>query len=333
MKKRFAGIFCAAVLAMILPGCAQQEAAQDFYAMDTVMNITAYGKNAQDAVNDCVSYINSLEAEISRTKETSEISSLNSADGKTVSLSEDTAEILQAALDLAEKTNGYFDPTIAPLSDLWKIGTEEAAVPLQADIDAVLPEIGYQNITLSGTEASLQAGAKLDLGGIGKGYAADHAAQILRDAGIEHAIISLGGNVYVVGSKDGSTPWTVGITDPDQEEEYIATLTVSDTSVVTSGDYERYFEQDGRRYCHIFDAQTGYPADTDLRSVTVVSPDSTSDDAYTTALFVMGFDKAWEFCQENNIQAVFIRNDHTVHVTEGLQDSFSLTSSEYTYEP
>ncbi len=332
MKKWFMGISAMFLAVCVLSGCAQEEVSQDFYAMDTVMNITAYGKNAQDAVNDCVSYINALEAEISRTKESSDVSALNAADGQSVALSDETADVLRRALALAEETDGLFDPTIAPLSDLWQIGTDDAAVPAQEEIDAVLASIDYENITLDGTTASLANGAQIDLGGIGKGYAADQVAQMLRDAGIERAHISLGGNVYVIGEKETGTPWTVGITDPDQSEEYIATLKVTDTSVVTSGDYERYFEQDGVRYCHIFDPETGYPAETDLRSVTVVSEDSTMADAYATALFVMGFDSAWEFCEENDVQAVFILDDHTVRVTGGLADSFTLTSAEYTYE-
>lgn len=332
MNKWFAGVAAAVVSVSILAGCAPKEISQDFYAMDTVMNITAYGdSDAQDAVNRCVSYINELEADISRTKDSSDVSALNASAGQTVTLSEQTADVLSNALRLAQETEGQFDPTVAPLSDLWKIGTEDAAVPQQVDIDAALPAVGYQNVSLDGTKATMQAGAKLDLGGIGKGYAADHVAQILRDAGVESAHISLGGNIYVLGEKDRGVPWTVGITDPDKKEEYMATLKVSDTSVVTSGDYERYFEQDGKRYCHIFDPKTGYPAETDLRSVTVVSPDSTMADAYTTALFVMGFDKAWEFCQQHDVQAVFVLDDHTVRVTDGLKDSFSLTSSEYTY--
>lgn len=332
MNKWFAGVAAAVVSVSILAGCAPKEISQDFYAMDTVMNITAYGdSDTQDAVNRCVSYINELEADISRTKDSSDVSALNAAAGQTVTLSEQTADVLSNALRLAQETEGQFDPTVAPLSDLWKIGTEDAAVPQQVDIDAALPAVGYQNVSLDSTKATMQAGAKLDLGGIGKGYAADHVAQILRDAGVESAHISLGGNIYVLGEKDRGVPWTVGITDPDKKEEYMATLKVSDTSVVTSGDYERYFEQDGKRYCHIFDPKTGYPAETDLRSVTVVSPDSTMADAYTTALFVMGFDKAWEFCQQHDVQAVFVLDDQTVRVTDGLKDSFSLTSSEYTY--
>lgn len=335
MKKQQISILTAVVLCFLLTGCGTQKEqayTQDFYAMDTAMRITAYGDNAADAVTECVSYINMLEADISRTRESSDIFALNHAEGNQTELSEQTADILQEALDLAAKTEGRFDPTIAPLSDLWGIGTEQAAVPAQEQIDKVLPLVDYTKVSLEGTTASIPAEAEIDLGGIGKGYAADHVAQLLRDAGVKRAVITLGGNIYVLGEKEDGVPWTVGITDPDNPGDYFATLGVSDTSVVTSGDYERYFEQDGTRYCHIFDPETGWPAQTDLRSVTVVSECSTEADAYTTALFVMGYDRAKAFCEEHGIEAVFVKKDHTVSVTDGLRDSFSLTGSEYTYE-
>lgn len=334
MKKIWLGIAAAAaLLAAALTGCGQsKEVSQDFYAMDTAMNIRAYGARAQEAVNQCVQAINELEQHISRTRESSELYALNRAEGQPVVLSEQTADVLEQALRLAEQTEGCFDPTIAPVTDLWGIGTEDAAVPAQADIDAALAHVNYADVQLDGTTAALPAGTCIDLGGIGKGYAADLTAQLLREAGVQRAVVTLGGNVYVLGEKADGEPWVVGISDPDNPGDYFATLRVSDTSVVTSGDYERYFEQDGVRYCHIFDPETGWPAQTDLRSVTVVSASSTEADAYTTALFVMGYERARAFCEAHGIPAVFVKDDHTVAVTDDLRDSFSLTSTEYTYE-
>lgn len=336
MRKGKAVIVLAAMLVAVLTGCGGEkqpdDVTQNFYAMDTAMQITAYGENAQNAVNESISYINILEADISRTRETSDIYALNHAEGKRTELSEQAADILQSALDLAAKTDGFFDPTIAPLSDLWGIGTDHAAVPAQEEIDAVLPLVDYTAVSLEGTTVSMPAAAEIDLGGIGKGYAADHVVEILKENGVEKAIVALGGNVYALGEKESGIPWTVGITDPDDAANYFATLSIADASVVTSGDYERFFESDGKRYCHIFDPTTGYSAETDIRSVTVVSQDSASADAYSTALFVMGYDAARSFCQENHIEAVFVCDDHTVHVTDGLKDSFTLESTEYTYE-
>ena len=323
MKRKLCVLFLAIAGMVLTSGCgAQKQASQDFYAMDTVMNITAYGKDADAAVVECVQYINDLEANISR----------NRADGETTVLSEQTADILSDALTIADRTGGAFDPTVAPLSDLWKIGTEEARIPKKKEIREALETVGYQHVLQDGTSVAMQAGTRIDLGGIGKGYAADHVVEILRKHGVERALVSLGGNIYAVGSKEKGLNWTIAITDPDDEQAYLGTLSVSDTSVVTSGDYERYFEQDGKRYCHIFDSTTGYPAETDLRSVTVVSPNSTEADGYTTALFVMGHDKAVEFCEKNGIQAVLVCDDHTIYVTDDLKDAFHLESTEYRNE-
>lgn len=328
MKQRLIGFLI--LLPLVLCGCGERQAQQEFYAMDTYMSITAYGKDPQSTVAQCVQYINALEANISRTREDSELSAINAAEGKECTPSEQTMDILQEAFDLAQQTNGAFDPTIAPLIDLWQIGPEQTEIPAQADIDAAKAKIGYQRVKLTENSVQLEPDMKLDLGGIGKGYAADHVAAMLKDAGIKRALIALGGNIYVIGEKEKGIPWTAGITDPDDPQSYFATLSVTDTSIVTSGDYERYFEKDGKRYCHIFDPKTGYPTETDLRSVTVVMPESAKADAYSTALFVMGYDAAKEYCEQNGIQAVLVRNDHTVYASDGLE--CSITNTEYHYE-
>lgn len=328
MKKRLIGFLT--LLPMLLCGCGEQQAQQEFYAMDTYMSITAYGKNPQQAVTDCVQYINALEADISRTREDSDLSAVNAAQGQPCQPSEQTMDILRESLELAQQTDGAFDPTIAPLIDLWQISPEQTEIPAQADIDAAKAKVGYQRVKLTADSVQMEPDMKLDLGGIGKGYAADHVASMLREAGIQRALIALGGNIYVIGEKEKGIPWTAGITDPDDPQSYFATLSVTDTSIVTSGDYERYFEKDGKRYCHIFDPETGYPAETDLRSATVVMPESAKADAYSTALFVMGYDKAKAYCEQNGIQAVLVRSDHTVYASDGLD--CNITNTEYHYE-
>lgn len=326
MRKLMAAVLFAV---LSLTGCSEKESSLSFYAMDTFMTITAYGSQAEQAVAEAEQYINALESKISRTREDSELSAL--AAGETTVLSEDTAEVLRIALDMAEQTDGKFDPTVAALSDLWQIGKGGDHVPEAESIAQALRTVGYQNVQLEGTAARLNHGAKLDLGGIGKGYAADCTAEILRKNGVERALIQLGGNIYVIGSADETNGWKVGITDPEQEEEYVATLEVSDTSVVTTGDYERYFIQDGVRYHHVFDPATGYPAQTDLRSVTVVQEQSAQADALSTALFVMGYEKAAAYCEAHEIAAVFIRADHTICTSSALEQraEFEITSTEY----
>ena len=315
-------ILAAFLLLLCLAGCTPQPKSYtaDFFAMDTFMSITAYGEDEQAAQDTAVQLeqrINALEPALSRTREDSDLYRLNHADGAVCEVSEDTYAAIEAAVQFAEWTGGAFDPTMAPLTDLWGINTDNAHVPEQAEIDAALTHVGYQNIELLGNnQVRLLNGAQLDLGGIGKGFATDAAAAMLD--GTQGVLATLGGNIGAYGENPNrdSGNWVVGIADPDDNAAFIATVEVRDLSVVTSGDYERYFEQDGKRYHHIFDPATGYPADSGLRSVTVIDESSTRADALTTALFVMGLEEGMAFCEQNDIVAVFVTADKQVHVTD-----------------
>lgn len=315
-------ILAAFLLLLCLAGCTPQPKSYtaDFFAMDTFMSITAYGEDEQAAQDTAVQLeqrINALEPALSRTREDSDLYRLNHADGAACEVSEDTYAAIEAAVQFAEWTGGAFDPTMAPLTDLWGINTDHAHVPAQAEIDAALTHVGYQNIELLGNnQVRLLNGAQLDLGGIGKGFATDAAAAMLD--GTQGVLATLGGNIGAYGENPNrdSGNWVVGIADPDDNAAFIATVEVRGLSVVTSGDYERYFEQDGKRYHHIFDPATGYPADSGLRSVTVIDESSTRADALTTALFVMGLEAGMAFCGQNDIAAVFVTADKQVHVTD-----------------
>ena len=315
-------ILAAFLLLLCLVGCTPQPESYtaDFFAMDTFMSITAYGESeqvAQDTAVQLEQRINALEPALSRTREDSDLYRLNHADGAVCEVSEDTYAAIKAAVQFAEWTGGAFDPTMAPLTDLWGINTDHAHVPAQTEIDAALTHVGYQNIELLGNnQVRLLNGAQLDLGGIGKGFATDAAAAMLD--GTQGVLATLGGNIGAYGENPNrdSGNWVVGIADPDDNAAFIATVEVRGLSVVTSGDYERYFEQDGKRYHHIFDPATGYPADSGLRSVTVIDESSTRADALTTALFVMGLEEGMAFCEQNDVAAVFITADKQVHVTD-----------------
>ena len=315
-------ILAAFLLLLCLAGCTPQQKSYtaDFFAMDTFMSITAYGESeqvAQDTAVQLEQRINALEPALSRTREDSDLYRLNHADGAACEVSEDTYAAIEAAVQFAELTGGAFDPTMAPLTDLWGINTDHAHVPAQTEIDAALTHVGYQNIELLGNnQVRLLNGAQLDLGGIGKGFATDAAAAMLD--GTQGVLATLGGNIGAYGENPNrdSGNWVVGIADPDDNAAFIATVEVRGLSVVTSGDYERYFEQDGKRYHHIFDPATGYPADSGLRSVTVIDESSTRADALTTALFVMGLEEGMAFCGQNDIAAVFVTADKQVHVTD-----------------
>ena len=322
-------ILAAFLLFLGLAGCAGRQASYttDFFAMDTFMSVSVYGSDknsAQEAAVACEQEVNALEPALSRTREDSDLYRLNHAGGAVCEVSEDTYAAIEAAVQYAELTGGAFDPTMAPLTDLWGINTENAHVPAQAEIDEALTHVGYQNIQLLGNnQVQLLNGAQIDLGGIGKGYATDTVFALLAqqpEGAATGALVQLGGNIGAFGenpSRDSGS-WVVGVADPDDNAEFVATAEVRDASVVTSGDYERYFEQDGKRYHHIFDPKTGIRRIAGLRSVTVIDQNSTRADALTTALFVMGLDDGMEFCAENNIAAVFIISDKQIYTTDAV---------------
>ncbi len=318
----------ALVLALmaLLSGCSGKKAATEFFAMDTVMQLTAYGKHAEAAVKICESEIARLDAKLSAQSETSEIAKLNAGG---VCEDDETLRLLSEAAEIAQRTNGAYDPTVYPLMKLWGFGTENAHVPQKSEIEQTLASVGYEKLPGIKAPYRLPEGMAVDLGGIGKGFAASVARKSLLDQGVSSAVLSLGGNVTLIGSKIDGSNWTVGLQDPDGDGCF-GYVSGKNVSVVTSGGYQRYFEENGRRYWHILDAKSGQPAATGLSSVTIVSADDTLADGLSTALFVMGLEKATEFWRESSdFEAVFLLESGEIYVTQGLQGSFR---SERAYE-
>ena len=225
---------------------------------------------------------------------------------------------------MSEKTNGAFDITVYPLMELWGFTTKNYRVPESSEIAEALKGVSYTNVSVNGQQVALTGGSSIDLGGIAKGYTSSRVIQIMKDCGIEHAIVNLGGNVQVLGTKTDGSDWRVAIQNPASENSYLGILSTADKAVITSGGYERYFEQDGQVYHHIIDTQTGYPSDSDLTSVTIVYSDGTTADALSTALFAMGLDGAKELYRSGDIDFDMILFDgSTVYVSEGIASGFS----------
>ena len=299
---------------------------RDIFAMDTYMTVTAYGENAQKAVDEAEAEIERLDALLSTGNTDSEIASLN--ENKSATLSEDGGYLVERALEINKETDGAFDIAIYPVMEAWGFPTQNFRVPAEDELLELLRHTDASKISYNKDtrEISFQDSAmKIDLGGIAKGYTSARIMDIFKENGIESGLVNLGGNVQALGTKTDGSNWRIAVQSPDDEEDYLGILSIQDKAVITSGGYERYFEQDGVTYHHIVDPKTGYPAESGLVSVTIVSDDGTLADGLSTSLFIMGKDKAENFWREHSDQfeAVLMTDDGTIYVTEGLKDSFT----------
>jgi thiamine biosynthesis lipoprotein len=326
MAKRTGITLIFAALLLLLCGCSggeSQKSTDEFFAMDTVMDLTAYGKNGAAGITAAETEINRLDALLSVGNADSEIARLDA--GQTTTVSEETAALLKRALAVSKMTDGAYDCTVYPLVSAWGFFSGDYRVPEASEIETLLQNVGWEKVSVDGTAVSMPAGTQLDLGGIGKGYASAQAKKVLQDAGVTSAIVSLGGNISALGHKPDGSNWTVAIQDPADTSTYFGLLETADKCVITSGGYQRYFEQDGKTYWHILDPETGYPADSGILSATVVSSDDVLSDGLSTALFVMGLGKAEALWRENSdlFDMILMTSDRKVYITSGISDDFT----------
>lgn len=303
-----------------------QPVSQEIFAMDTYMTVTAYGDNAQKGVTDAVAEIQRLDNLLSIGKEDSEISKLNKSG--CAALSDDTAVMVTKALDLYKSTGGAFDITVLPLMELWGFTTQEYYVPTEDEIQSTLQRVGADKLTWDESTKTLTLGDKqeIDLGGIAKGFTSSRIMEIFKKDGVTCGMVSLGGNVHLLGTKQDGSAWRVGIQDPDSERNImLGVLEASDCAIITSGAYERHFEKDGVTYHHIVDPATGKPSNSGLTSVTIVSKDGTLADGLSTSLFVMGKDKAIAYWKQHadEFDTILVDKDRNVYITEGIAGNFS----------
>ena len=316
-----AGAVLLAVM-MLCTGCAEKnlpkQAEVGFY-LDTVITLTAYVEDRQvlkDALEECGRY----ERMLSRTVEGSDVWRINHANGAPVEVSDDTMRILQCAKEISEKSGGAFDVTIAPVSTMWNFTREPHELPDAEAIARAAELVDYTRMQLDGNTVTLPEGMMIDLGGIAKGYIADQVKEYLKGRGVQYAILSFGGNIVAIGKeKPDGTPWKVGIQDIDKPTgEHMLVSLNRGGSTVTSGIYERGFTLDGVRYHHLLSAETGWPVQNELASVTIFSESSMEGDALSTTAYVLGTEKGMELIESlEGIEAVFIARDRTVTYTSG----------------
>ncbi|NLT57954.1 MAG: FAD:protein FMN transferase [Clostridiales bacterium] len=336
MRKWAALLLCA----LALTGCTGAGQTQPVTRVQdgllgTVIRISIYEQAEAAVLDEAFACIARIDGAMSVYNDQSEIAQLNAASGQQpVPLSDETLALLACAEEVFLRSEGAFDITVGPLTALWDIGGEHPRRPSEPELAAALALVGQVRPELdpaAGTAYLPLPGMSVVLGGIAKGYACDRAALLLREAGVGHALLDLGGNIYALGTRPDGEPWRVGIRSPlIGEREAIGALPAADLAVVTSGAYERFFIEEDRLYHHILDPATGRPVDNGLLSVTVVRADATLADALSTACFVLGLERGMQLLETyEDTEAVFITEALKVYVTEGLRDDFSLLDGRF----
>lgn len=319
-------VICLSMLSMF-SGCASDASVtRDGFLLDTTVSVTLYDPADKSLLDGSFDLIRADEKLFSRTIEGSDVWNINHAGGKPVNVSDETADILTLCTKYSKLSGGAFDVTIEPVSSLWNFTSENPTLPDTAALKAAVQLVDYRQLTVipaaKDSPFSVQLSnskAAVDLGGIAKGYIADHLHQYLTEHNVKSALINLGGNIYAVGTKKGK-PWTIGVRNPSDSETISAKLSVTDSSVVTSGTYERCFTLDGVLYHHILDPSTGQPVRNGLASVTIVCANSAQADALSTACFVLGKEKGLALIESlPDTEALFIDDDGNLTASPGLK--------------
>ena len=310
-----------------------------YYNLGTINEITLYNikkKNGDALLEKCASILTDIDNKMSCQLTSSEISKINDMAGKDyVKVSEDTFYVIKESINFSKMSNDTFDISIGPIIDLWAIGTDNAKVPNKKDIEDKISLVNYKDILLDENTHSVKLNndnMKIDLGGIAKGYAADKIYNYLKEEKLKSALINLGGNVYVLGTKENNQPFSIGIQDPTKPRgNSIGNIKVSDKSVVTSGIYERYLKKDNKIYHHMLNPHTGYPFENNLSSVTIVSDNSMICDALSTTTFGLGLNEGMKLVESlNNVDAIFITKDKKIYLSSNLKNKFNLTDNNFT---
>lgn len=311
---------------------------QTEFLMGTYVSLRVYDEGKEEAIEEAFGRIAELADKITVNEPGSEMDKVNQAAGEApVSVSDDVYPLIQTAAEYSKISSSGFDYAVGPVTDLWRIGFDDARVPEPEEIEAVLPLVDHEKVELNDEDQSVflsEPGMLLDLGAIAKGYIADEVTAVFKDHGITTAIMDLGGNVVIMGDSPtrDTGGFNVGVQDPfDSRGAYVGSINLTDKSIVTSGIYERYIEQDGEIYHHLMNPETGYPFENELASVTIVSDLSVAGDALSTVVFGFGLSEGLDYVNaQEDVEGIFITKDREVFLSDGLGEDFSLTNDLYT---
>lgn len=344
MKKRIWLLIVLVFTALVLVSCSNNKIVYEESAtkMDTVVTLKAYGPNAEAAVKEAFKRIDEIEQMASSAIETSDVSKINNAAGKEyVKVHPEIIKIIKTAIQYSKLSGGAFDITVGPLIKLWDIGTSNERVPSDLEIKALLPLVGYDKISINEKDNSVmlqRPGMSIDLGGIAKGFTADEVEKIFEKYNIKDGLINLGGSsIYTIGQNAKGQPWSVGIQHPREERNkgYLGVIRLSDKAISTSGDYERYFIQDGKRYHHILNPFTGYPAESGVIADSIIIDGSIPDrsmlaDLLTKLVFVLGPEKGMEILDSiPEVDYLAVTTDFEIYTSPGLKGKIQNIGPEF----
>lgn len=338
MRRTIPALLC---LTLSLSACARTGTREPLrgseYVLGTICTVSLQDGGSEAVLEAVFSRLRQIESRMSANREGTEIAAVNEAAGRSpVRVSPDTFFVIRKALDYARLSNGAFDPTIGPLVKLWNIGLEGQRVPSDREIREALPLVDWRTVVLDERASTVflpRAGMRLDLGAIAKGYAADETARILGERRVRAAVVDLGGNVLVFGKKADGTLWRVGVQTPfDDRGSYLGIVSMGAGTVVTSGVYERFFEQDGKRYHHILDTRTGRPVESEIVSVTVIAPSSIDADGLSTTLFALGRERGLALVRTlPGVEAIYADDQRRLYLSPGASKAFNLTDKTFTF--
>lgn len=312
---------------ILLSSCTNKKSETYFESMNTFMKVQAYGEKAEEANAAAQKYIGELEGFISVTKPESDIYKLNHTDTFPIEINDQTLKLIKIALNMSEISDGAFNPCLYPVSSTWGFTKKQYKIPSEGEINDKLQLTDWKKVRIDGSNVYMEKGMQFDLGGIGKGFAGDEAAKKMRSFGITSALLDLGGNIQLIGSKPDGKDWTVGIRNP-VENGVVGTLNVSNVAVITSAGYERYFEgPDGHKYIHIFDGTTGCPVENEMLSTTAIAASGTYCDGLSTTLYVLGVDRSIELWRkQKDFDFIMITKNKDIYISKNIAKKFTLNS-------